>query len=86
MTTHNDNLIIVPVPALLAVLLNLENKKGSPLTRLEVLAARDNAESIVMPKAAYDQVVAARGYDDIEPEHAWEQWCAVKETPGLEEQ
>lgn len=72
MTDQSDNLIIVPVPALVAALLNLEKKKGCPLTEAEVLAARDGASSIAMPRQAHAQVVAARGYDDIDPEHAWE--------------
>ena len=38
-----EELIPVPVPALVAVLLNKESEKGSPLTEQEVLEIRDNA-------------------------------------------
>ena len=39
MTDQKNNLIIVPVPALVAVLLNLEKREGRPLTEPEVVAA-----------------------------------------------
>jgi hypothetical protein len=73
-----DSLIIAPVPALVAVLLNLEQRKGSPLTEAEVLDARDNAACIAMPRHAHEAVVAGRGYDDIDPENAWEEWLSFK--------
>jgi len=73
-----ETLILTPVPALLAVLLKLEQDKGAALTLEEVEQARDRAECIAMPRHAHDAVVKARGYDDIDPERAWEQWLAFK--------
>ncbi|MFD9900164.1 hypothetical protein ACHMW4_12365 [Mesorhizobium sp. UC22_110] len=69
-----DPLVIVPVPALVAVLLAMEEKKGSPLTQAEVLRIRDDAHSIVMPASIVRELAAERGYTDIDPENAWEEW------------
>lgn len=77
---ENQNLVVVPVPALVAVLLNKENEKGSPLTKDEVLIIRDNAESIVMPRHALESVEESRGYTDIDPENAWEEWQLVRRS------
>jgi hypothetical protein len=73
-----DNLIITPVPALVAVLLAKEKEKGAPLTQAEVEDISDKAECIAMPRFAREKVDEARGYDDIDPEHAWEQWQHVR--------
>lgn len=73
-----EELFIVPVPALVAVLLNLEKRKGSALTETEVIEARDTAVCIAMPRSALEAVIEARGYLDIDPEDAWEAWLAFK--------
>ena len=73
-----DPILIVPVPAFVAVLLNLEREKGAPLTEREVLSARDNAACIAMRRSHLDMIVATRGYDDIDMENAWEEWQAVR--------
>ena len=69
-----EELIPVPVPALVAVLLNQENEKGSPLTEQEVLEIRDNAACIMMPISVASEMAESRGYDDLNPEYVWEQW------------
>ena len=76
----NDQLIIVPVPPLVAVLLNREQQKGSPLTEEEVLAIRDGAECVAMPRDVAAEVAEKRGYDDIDPENAWEDWKRIRLT------
>lgn len=73
-TPDDESLLIVPVPALVAVLLAMERAKGEPLTQAEVEQARDNAESIVMPAYAAQKVAEARGYRDIDPENVWAEW------------
>ena len=78
-----DGLILVPVPALVALLLNREEAKGSPLTEQEVLAIRDGAECIAMPHDVAAKVAEQRGYDDIDPENAWADWNAIR--PNLYE-
>lgn len=67
-------LIPVPVPALVAVLLNKEKQKGSPLTESEVNEIRDSAACIMMPISAVQTMEESRGYSDIDPEYAWKQW------------
>jgi hypothetical protein len=69
-----EELIPVPVPALVAVLLNKENEKGSPLTEAEVLEIRDSAACIMMPISVASKMEESRGYTDISPEYAWEHW------------
>ena len=73
-----DNLLIVPVPALVAVLLAAEREKGAPLTEEEVLTMRDNAASIAMDRSAYEAISERRGYDDIDPENAWADWQVIR--------
>lgn len=68
----------IPVPSLVAVLINKENEKGSPLTEVEVIDIRDNAASIMMPVDAVEKVNESRGYVDIDPENAWEAWQKYK--------
>lgn len=45
-----DDLILTPVPALVAVLLAKEKEKGTSLTKDEVEKIRDQAECIAMPR------------------------------------
>lgn len=69
-----EYLFIVPVPSLVAVLLNKERAKGSALTEEEVLSIRDNCRCIAMPASAKLAVEDGRGYDDLDPENVWEEW------------
>lgn len=73
-----ERLLIVPVPSLVSTLLSHEKQKGSPLTEQEVLEIADKAECIAMPRYAAAEVAEKRGYDDIRPEHAWEDWQAIR--------
>ncbi|MGF1733692.1 hypothetical protein [Photobacterium kasasachensis] len=77
---EEEELVVVPVPALVAVLLNKEKEKGSLLTEDEVLKVLDNADSIVMPRHALEKVEQSRGYIDIDPEHAWEEWKSIRSS------
>ena len=74
----DEELHIVPVPALVAVLLNKEKEKGAPLTEDEVMSIRDGAACIAMPASAKRGVEEARGYVDIDPEHAWVAWLEAR--------
>jgi hypothetical protein len=73
-----DPLCLVIVPALVAILLNAERKKGSPLSEAEVIGIRDSAQCIAMPASAAAAVEAERGYPDIEPEAVWTEWQRVR--------
>ncbi len=74
MSEPEEDLLLVPVPALVAVLTALERTKGAPLTEAEVLEARDKAACIAMPRSIYETMCEKRGYRDIDPELAWIGW------------
>jgi hypothetical protein len=76
--SQGERLLIVPVPSLVATLLRAEKDKGSPLTESEVVAIRDKCPSIAMPVDVAAKVAEQRGYDDIDPENAWEAWQAIR--------
>ncbi len=79
-----EPLRLVIIPALVAILLNAEQEKGSPLTEAEVIAIRDNAECIAMPASVAAEVEAKRGYPDIVAEAAWVEWQRVRTELGQE--
>jgi hypothetical protein len=66
------------VPPLVVVLRMLEEEHGRPLTESEVLAARDQAACIAVPAAAIHQMAESRGYADLDPEHVWQEWQALR--------
>lgn len=78
MMSENDDLIIYPVPSLVATLLNRERTKGSPLTEEEVIQIRDTCPAIAMPPDVARKVDESRGYLDIDPENCWEEWQRVR--------
>lgn len=69
-----EDVIITPIPSLVATLLNRERAKGSPLTREEVEAIQDKVPCVALTPAQRAAVDERRQYDDIDPERAWEQW------------
>jgi hypothetical protein len=76
--SQEECLHIVPVPSLVATLLRRETDKGTPLTEAEVLAIRDNCPSIAITDEMLEQLVEGRGYEDIDPENAWDEWQAIR--------
>jgi len=70
----DDNVLIIPVPSLVATLLNREREKGAPLTQVEVIEIRDNCPCTAMTSEQLKRVEDRRGYLDIDPELAWEHW------------
>ena len=78
MTEDNGNLIICPVPSLVATLLSKERDKGSPLSEEEVLEIRDNAPSIALTAEDQQRLIERRGYEDIDPEDAWNEWVRAR--------
>ena len=73
-----DNLVIMPMPSLVSVLLHREQDKGSALTEAEVLSIRDGCQAVAVPRDKVAAIVESRGYEDIDPEHCWEQWQQVR--------
>ncbi|WP_420137439.1 hypothetical protein [Sphingomonas sp.] len=74
----DEDLVIMPMPSLVALLLSKEEEKGAPLMETEVLEIRDQADSVATPPDVVAKIAAARGYDDIDPERAWEEWMAIR--------
>jgi hypothetical protein len=77
-TADDPDIVIVPVPALVVTLKHAEDRKGSPLTESEVLALRDSASCIALPRAEAASFIEARGYSDIDPRKCWEDWQRVR--------
>jgi hypothetical protein len=53
------------------------------LTEAEVLEIRDSAECTMVPRDVVPEIVASRGYEDIDPERAWDGWNAIRPSLGL---
>ncbi|MDB0566545.1 hypothetical protein AB6Q13_11495 [Ralstonia solanacearum] len=73
-----QHLAVQPVPALAAILLSVERKKGEPLTKEEVEVLRDNVNVMVVSAEAAKAVEDKRGYTDIEPSRAWQEWQVLR--------
>lgn len=71
---------VVPVfmPALRVVLAAAEAQRARPLTREEVEELRDQSPCITMEQRDAQTFERSRGYADIDPELAWEQWQLVR--------
>ncbi|ASN68802.1 hypothetical protein 7AX3_61 [uncultured Caudovirales phage] len=67
-------MIVLFIPSLISLLVSKAEEKGSPLTEEEVLAIRDNATAVVTDAQGVLAVAERRGYQDIDPEHCWEEW------------
>ncbi|ANH66573.1 hypothetical protein [Mitsuaria sp. 7] len=73
-TESEEPLLLVFIPALLVLLLNAEQKKGSPLTEAEVNAIRDSGVCMALPVSAALALAEKRGYPDINADEAWTEW------------
>ncbi|ENK1088271.1 hypothetical protein AB2010_001507 [Citrobacter freundii] len=69
---------IVYIPPLIALLVAKEKEVSRPLTRQEIEYIRDNATSIALPEDVAEAMAGERGYPDIDPEKAWEEWLAFR--------
>jgi hypothetical protein len=69
-----EQLVIYPMPSLVATLINREKAKGSPLTEAEVIQIRDGCPSVATPVDVARAIDEERGYKDINPEICWEEW------------
>lgn len=69
------------VPALVVMLRALEDK-GGPLTRRQVEETTKQGTCIAVSHRHAQEMERARGYADIDPECAWEQWCVVRAGTG----
>ena len=76
----DEQLVLVPIPALVALLVHHERENGEPLTQAEVESIRDNAVCMTMPLSAARKMAEQRGYDDIDPENCWQEWVALRDS------
>jgi hypothetical protein len=76
--SSEDDLLPVFIPALVAVLIRAEELNGSPLTRNQVVAIRDDANCVMLPPPMKAKMEEKRGYPDIDPERCWEDWLIVR--------
>ena len=76
--SSDDDLVPVFMPALVTLLISAEELNGSPLTRNQAMAIRDNANCVMLPPSAEAEIEQERGYPDIDPERYWEDWLIVR--------
>jgi hypothetical protein len=76
--SSDDDLVPVFMPALVTLLISAEELNGSPLTRHQAIAIRDNANCVMLPPSAKAEIEQERGYPDIDPERYWEDWLIVR--------
>lgn len=75
-----QKLTLTFMPALVVVLSAAEQSKGAPLTESEVEQIVSKGAVIAMEPRDAVQLERSRGYADIEPELAWEQWQIFRGT------
>ena len=83
--SDSEELVIYPVPSLVATLLNRERAKGSPLTEDEVMQIRNTCTSIAVRSDVARKMDEQRGYKDIDPENCWEQWQQARKELAEDE-
>lgn len=66
------------IPPLVTLLAARESQLGRALTRDEVERVRDAAVVMTLELSHARAMERARGYADLEPERAWEQWQIVR--------
>lgn len=73
-----SGLSLTIMPSLITLLLAAERSAGSQLSRDEVERIVRESQAIAVPLAVASRLERSRGYADIEPERAWEQWQIVR--------
>lgn len=71
-------LALTMIPSLAAVLMAAESSAGRPLKRAEVEQIVANSATVALEPRDARALERSRGYADIEPELAWEQWQIVR--------
>lgn len=76
--SDDEQLCLVFIPALVAVLLKAEKEKGKPLTEEEVTRIRDSSTCIAVKFSDALKMDEERGYSDIVPEDVWNEWQTAR--------
>lgn len=83
----SEPMVTVFLSPLAMLLAGAERQKGAPLTEAEVIAVRDDAESIQMSKSKaelfYAVLDAQAPVPRIDPDRVWEDWQAIREQIRL---
>lgn len=82
MSTENEPLVPVFIPALGALLIRAEDLKGEPLSPDEVRRIRDQSACIMMKIKDARKLAESRGYRDIDPENCWFDWQHLRRELG----
>jgi hypothetical protein len=61
----------------LVVLLHAVDEQAGPLTRRQVEETTEHGTCVAVEHRLAKEMERARGYADIDPDLAWEQWCVV---------
>lgn len=77
----DEPMVIVPIPSLIAILVHAENQKGSALNENEVNQFAEECVCMTMPFSMAYEMEVNRGYRDIRPEFAWQDWLEYKSNP-----
>lgn len=75
-SARDNDVVVVPIPALVVLLKRKETEKGAPLTRREVESLRDRARCMKLPRSVARALDAQRGYSDVDFTNCWEAWSA----------
>lgn len=82
--SENEDLVPFFMPALIVLLVNAEDKKGTPLTKDEVHEIRDKGACIMVQAVDARKMENSRGYRDIDPENCWYDWQMTRRDMGRE--
>ncbi|MGC4114525.1 MAG: hypothetical protein QM765_07925 [Myxococcales bacterium] len=77
---QQPELALVFMPTLVSLLAAAERDAGKPLTRRQVEAIRDGGTCVATPHDKVRAIEVGRGYADIDPELAWEQWQVIRKA------
>jgi hypothetical protein len=73
-----NDLVPFFIPSLGAVLLNVEQSKGNPLTEQEVTVIRDHCKCALLTAEIAAEMEEKRGYRDINPKNCWQEYLDLK--------
>ena len=79
---NGKELVPVFIPALGAILIHAEDRKGSPLTEAQAIAIRDRAAVIMLEAQDARKMEESRGYRDVDPENLWQDWQKLRDELG----
>lgn len=75
-----SQLNLVIMPPLVALLHGKERELGRALEPKEVTEIVENSPCIAMERADAQRIEQSRGYADLEPDLAWDQWQLIRHT------